>query len=497
MIAEQNDNQEDFAAYGQSGWEQALNGTLKGTNLAATTVAGGFAALGGAIASALVTHKLSTIWDNPVMNALDKWNEKVDNELLPNYYTDIEKGAKWYSTDNWMTTNFLFDKLIKNSGFAVGAMVGGNLANAGLLRAGLGLGKGLSKVAGITEASESFKLFTPYLRNAARAVSVSENAKAYEILASKIGNIAELEANAAALGESAAKSAFGELATSTNKFNAFNDASRRLAIATYSSGGEASFEALQTSKALRENLIQDYKDSHGGLEPEGKDLDIIESNVSSIGKASFLGNLAVLAFTENLQLPKLLGSSYSSSRQVASSLVGKVDDVVKRDGVWGLADLGPTTKFGKVYDKIKGVGKYVFDPKEAGQEGLQYALQVGSQNYYNKAYRTNDADFLIDGVLYGLVGKDKNGEGVGALNSKEGIEGMLLGGLTGGPMQAMDTYKEGKATAKNTQAFLQDLNKAGDFVFYRKTNQISCVIEVTIEDELYHIHINLHFLFYQ
>lgn len=472
------ESQEDFAAYGQSGWDKAINGTLKGTNLAATTVAGGFAALGGAIASALVTHKLSTIWDNPVMNALDKWNEKVDNELLPNYYTDIEKGAKWYSTDNWMTTNFLFDKLIKNSGFAVGAMVGGNLANAGLLRAGLGLGKGLSKVAGIAEASESFKLFTPYLRNAARAVSVSENAKAYEILASKIGNIAELEANAAALGESAAKSAFGELATSTNKFNAFNDASRRLAIATYSSGGEASFEALQTSKALRENLIQDYKDSHGGLEPEGKDLDIIESNVSSIGKASFLGNLAVLAFTENLQLPKLLGSSYSSSRQVASSLVGKVDDVVKRDGVWGLADLGPTTKFGKVYDKIKGVGKYVFDPKEAGQEGLQYALQVGSQNYYNKAYRTNDADFLIDGVLYGLVGKDKNGEGVGALNSKEGIEGMLLGGLTGGPMQAMDTYKEGKATAKNTQAFLQDLTRAGDFkdAFVDRLNSVNRAI---------------------
>ncbi len=462
------ESQEDFNAYGQSGWEKALNGTLKGTNLAATTVAGGFAALGGLIASPF-TGKLSTIWDNPVMNALDEWNAKVDNELLPNYYTDIEKDSKWYSTDNWMTTNFLFDKFVKNAGFAVGAMVGGNFANAGLLKLGAMAGKGLAKGAALAEASQAFAKFTPYLRNAARAVSVAENLKAYEILASKIGNIAELEANAAALGESAAKSAFGEIATSTNKFNAFNDASRRYAIATYSSGGEASFEALQTSKALRENLIEDYKDSHGGVMPEGNDLDIIDSNVSSIGKASFLGNLAILAFTENLQLPKMLGSSYSASRQAATSLVGKVDDVVKRDGVWGLADLGPTTKFGKVYDKVTGVGKYVFDPKEGAQEGLQYALQVGSQNYYNKAYRTGDANFLIDGVLNGLER---------TLTDKEGIEGMLLGALTGGPMQAMGTYKEEKATKSNTEKFLQDITKAGDFkdAFVDKLNSMNRAI---------------------
>jgi hypothetical protein len=462
------DSQEDFNAYGQSGWEKAINGTLKGTNLAATTVAGGFAALGGLIASPF-TGKLSTIWDNPVMQALDKWNEKVDNELLPNYYTDVEKDAAWYSTDNWMTTNFLFDKLIKNAGFAVGAMYGGNIANAGLLRMGAGLGKGLAKGAALAEASQAFSKFTPYLRNAARAVSVAENLKAYEVLASKIGNIAELEANAAALGQSAAKSAFGEIATATNKFNAFNDAARRTAIATYSSGGEASFEALQTSKALRENLIQEYKDTHGGLAPEGKDLDIIDNNVSSIGKASFLGNLAILAFTENLQLPKQLGSSYSSSRQVATSLAGKVDDVVKRQGVWGRADLAPTTKFGKVYDKAKGIGKYVFDPKEAGQEGLQYALQVGSQNYYNKAYRTDDANFLIDGVLHGL---EKT------LTDKEGIEGMILGGITGGLMQAKGTYKEGKATASNTDKFLQDITQAGEFkdAFVDKLNSMNRAI---------------------
>jgi hypothetical protein len=58
------DNYEDFAAHGQSAIEQARNGVLKGVNLAATTVAGGFAMLGGAAKAALVSHKLSDIWDN-------------------------------------------------------------------------------------------------------------------------------------------------------------------------------------------------------------------------------------------------------------------------------------------------------------------------------------------------------------------------------------------------------------------------------------------------
>jgi hypothetical protein len=470
-------SQEDFAAYGQSGWEKALNGTLKGTNLAATTIAGGFATLGGLIASPF-TGKLSTIWDNPVMQALDKWNSYVDQELLPNYYTDLEKNAKWYSTDNWMTTNFLFDKLIKNAGFAVGAMYGGNIANAGLLRAGLGLGKGLAKAAGVAEglaetyqsskvASEAFKLFTPLLRNAARAASVTENANAYKILASEINTIADVQTKASALGE---------LATATNKLNGFNDSARRLAIAAYSSGGEASFEALQTSNALREDLIGKYKSSHGGASPEGDDLERINEHVSSVGRASFLGNLAVLGFTENLQLPKQLGSSYNASRQAANTMLGKTDDVLLRDSKWGLADLGPTTKFGKVYDKAVGVAKYVFDPKEAAQEGLQYALQVGSQNYYNKAYRTKDANFLIDGVLHGL---EKT------FTDKEGIEGMILGGITGGLMQAKGTYKENKATESNTQAFIKQLDNTPEFKasFVDRINSMNRAIVLQQEEQ--------------
>jgi hypothetical protein len=90
---------EDFAAQGQAWYKQATNGVLKGANLAATTVAGGFGMLYGVGKSLLFTQKMSDVFDNEVMRGLDEWNTKVDNEFLPNYYTAAEKNAEWYSTD--------------------------------------------------------------------------------------------------------------------------------------------------------------------------------------------------------------------------------------------------------------------------------------------------------------------------------------------------------------------------------------------------------------
>ena len=133
-------NNEDAWGAQQSIISKGVNGILTGTNLAATTIIGGFASMGGAVSS-LFTGRLADIWDNPIMQGIDEWNEKVDQEYLPNYYTDQEKNAEWYSRDNWFTANFLFDKVIKNSGFAVGAMISGNMANSALKVAGTAIGE--------------------------------------------------------------------------------------------------------------------------------------------------------------------------------------------------------------------------------------------------------------------------------------------------------------------------------------------------------------------
>ena len=140
--------------------------------------------------------------------------------------------------------------------------------------------------------------------------------------------------------------------------------------------------------------------------------------------------------------------------------MGQVDNVILREGKYVAEEAA--TRFGKIYDKAKGVGRYVFDPKEGLQEGLQYQLQVGVQNYYNKAYQTGNADVWVDGFLYGLNGT-KNGKGVGVLNTKEGAESILLGGITGGLMQFRGNLSQTAAVNSNTQAFLNTLNSTPSF----------------------------------
>jgi hypothetical protein len=454
-------NYEDFAAYGQSNWDKATNGVLKGLNLAATTIAGSFAMLGG-VAVAATSGRLADIWDNAATRRLDDWNTKVDQEYLPNYYTDAEKNAAWYSTDNWITTNFLFDKLVKNAGFAVGAMATGNVANAGLLKAGAAIGKAAAAGATAAEASQAFRLFTPLLRNTARAFSAGKNIEAAAILEKEISSIADLSAKSSKLAD---------IARTTNQFAGFGDEARRTIISAYSSAGEASFEALGTAKEYRNNLIEQWKETHGGAEPTGQDLQRIDKDSESVGKASYFGNIALLGITEYVQLPKQLGSTYSASKKTANSLLGEAGDVVLKDAKYAATRVEATTLRGKLYEGSKRLSKklltgestYLFDPKEALQEGLQYALQVGTQNYYNKAYQTKDADVWTDGFLYGLVGEDEQGKGVGALVSKEGMESIALGGITGGLMQIKGNIQQAKALKSNTQKFINGLNNAPTF----------------------------------
>ena len=440
---------ENQKANAQSWGTQAANGILKGLNLTATTVLGGFGMLEGALESAF-SGRLADIWDNKILRDLDDWNTKVDQEYLPNYYSTKETEANWYSTDNWFRPNFLFDKLVKNSGYAVGAMISGNIANAGILRAGRSIGNFADAYAIANESSQSFKSFTPLLRNTARAFSAGKNIEAAQILEKGIASVADITAQSSELAE---------IAKQTNLFAKLNDVGRRTAIAAYSSAGEASFEALQTSKDYRKNAINEYINIHG-YEPTGQDLEKINQDSESVGKVSFFGNLAVLGATEYVQLPRILGSSYSANKQAANSLLGKVDNVILKDGKYVAEEAA--TGFRKLYDKATGVGRYVFDPKEAFQEGLQYQLQVGVQNYYNKAYQTGNADVWVDGFLYGINGT-KDGEGVGLLNTKEGAESILLGGITGGLMQIRGNLSERAALNTNTQAFLNTLNSTPSF----------------------------------
>lgn len=469
------DNYEDFAANGQSAIEKARNGVLKGANLAATTVLGGFAMVGGAAKAALPGGKLSDIWDNVGTRALDAWNEKVDNEYLPNYQTDAEKNAAWYQKDYWMTSNFLFDTLIKNSGFAVGAMISGNIASAALKGIGAGLGTLAAEAAIAGEASQGFKVFTPLLRNTARAFSAAKNIEAAAILEKEITSVIDLESRVSQLAE---------IARQTNQYAKIGDKVHRSIIAAYSSAGEASFEALATAKEYRNNLIEKYKNEHFGEEPPADVLKNINNTAEGLGKTSFFGNLALLGLTEYAQLPKLIGSTYAAEKQAANSLLGMAEDVIIQDGKY--VRIGAdASKLSKGFQATKRRLGYIFDPKEGAQELGQYALQVGATNYYDKAFVGKEANVWTDGFLYGLTGVNERGEDVGALTSKEGIIGGITGAITGGVMSARSEMKQHRAVLSNTDKFIEQLDNAPIFkaAFKDRLNHSNRAIALQEEQE--------------
>ena len=105
-------NPEEMHAQQQAWTQKAYRDTLKFGTLVGTTIAGGFGMMYGAGKWLMPggNGKFSDIWSNPIMQGLDKINTAVD-EALPNYYTEAEKNAEWFSKDNLFTANFLFDKL--------------------------------------------------------------------------------------------------------------------------------------------------------------------------------------------------------------------------------------------------------------------------------------------------------------------------------------------------------------------------------------------------
>lgn len=454
-----NYDNEDAYAQAQSSLSKAFNGVTKGVGLFATTFAGGISDVVYGIPSALASGDITKIWNNGVTKALQAFNTKIDNEYLPNYYSNQENKAFFLSPDNLFTANFLFDKLIKNTGFAVGAIYSGNLVGKGLAIGGEAAGGIFSSLAEYTEASKSFSKISS---NLARLFSNGKNVEAAEILKRNISSLPELEQ---------ANSELLKISQQFNDFNNIQDFTNRTLRAIYSSAGESSFEAIGTSTNIKDKLINDYKSKWGVEDVPKEELDRIDSLSKEAGNTSFLANMAVLSLTEYLQMPKLLGSSYKTSR-AAANVFRDTEEVVFDEATKSyirkdLSKIGKTRNF---------IGTYLFDPKEATQEFLQNSIDVGVQSYYNKAYRGDETSAWV--------------ESFDALNSsissKQGLESALLGGLTGGLMQAKGKFTEHKIKSNNTNELIPQLpNSTFQQAFQSKLDSSQRHISLQKEGEIH------------
>jgi hypothetical protein len=211
--------------------------------------------------------------------------------------------------------------------------------------------------------------------------------------------------------------------------------SDRILTSTMGTFGEASLEGLQGMNEYRRNAIEEYKKIYG-VEPTGEALDRINKSADQVGMYIWGGNSLLLTGTNYIQLPKILGSSRKADKALINNII--------KDAETGLyKQVVPKTTFGKIIQKTKGVGQLLFAPSEAFEEGMQFSIQTGVTNYFERARENKQDTKEFLSTLSGAMGS-VFGEGIHeTLTTKEGLESILIGGISGGIQQGgiVGTYR--------------------------------------------------------
>jgi hypothetical protein len=423
---------EEMAAQQQGTWDKWRNSLGKMVGIAGTTFVSGTAGLVYGIGSAAINQRWADLIDNPITRSMDDISKRLD-DYAPNYYTKAEQDAEWYSPDNILTANFWSDKVLKNLGFSVGAL-GGGVAWTSLFR-------NIGIVNKLVRAGQGIEAATA-VENAMATVPKLQKYAAFENALSSVAQKYVKTPVAGMLKDS-----------------------ERILTSTMGTFGEASIEGLQNMNDFRDKAIQEYIDKFG-TRPQGKDLEEINRYADKVGMYTWGFNSLLLTGTNYIQLPKIL----SSSRSVDKALINSVEQ--KAVGAkW--EQLVPKTTLGKIGAGVArttkalatGESTLLFAPSEAFEEGAQFAIQKGVNNYFKRA-KDNRED--VNSFISNLSGAMGNvfGEGVDeTLSSKEGLESILIGGISGGIQQIRGTIKEkgilggGGARQKNTDIAITALNK--------------------------------------
>jgi len=429
---------EDAYGQGQAWYSKMANGVGKGLVLTGTTFLQSTAGLIYGIGSWNKDGRAASFYDNDFTRSLDNIN-KWSEDAMPNYYTNSEKNARWYAPSKLASANFLWDGIVKNLGFAAGAALSG-MAYTSALKA---------------------------LPLANRLFTVGKGADV----------LARSEAALFKAGKSAAM--HGELVGLANQFssqyNVLNTAGRGL-VAALATTGEAGIESFHNLNETRDGLIADYKKENGGLAPEGADLDKINATADDVGNSSFWLNASLLTVTNYIQFPKILGSSYKGEKGLINGLARESGNIVRT------SEKGAARQVWKIKEAKKGVDRvlatlnkirpYTFSVSEAIEEGSQFAISKGTMDYYNKKY-SGDAYDILSSVAEGLNE---------TFGSDEGMESILIGGLSGSIMLGRGRWRQASAKQKNTRDLVKGLNTYQISDFSEKTIE-SVVRGVSIQEE--------------
>ena len=425
---------EDYNAQMQSNWSKAMNGTLKGLGVASTSFIDGTLGTVAGLINMASTGEFHKFFDNPITNKMEDFRN-LSEEWAPNYYTDVERNAEWYSTDNWFKTNFLFDKLIKNAGFAAAAIGEGYLVAKLLqkLTRATVLGK-------LPQAVDELEQGLRAVNQGQKATQVFDNFGGkwlQSYLEKPVANMTQIES----MSNQAMK-----VQKATNSFI-------NKTASVFATTAEANAEALQGYRRIKEDLIQEYKDNNRGEHPTGEALAEIEDRAAQGGNVRFGMNVLTLGISNMIQFPRLLNGAMNAEK---GSLLKEINEVVvdKTGAATAKAGEKYVAKSALSSTKQKALNAVasklgVVQLSEGAEEGMQYAIEQGIHEYEMMA-KDPRAMGAIENIFSEGLGK--------TFNSKEGMESIMLGVLTGGLMNTVTNFGKSGKIKKSTNEFLDQVN---------------------------------------
>ncbi len=402
------DNEEMYAQ-AQTKLEKAYNGVAKMSGIATTTFLEGTAGLVYGVYKGISDGKISSFYDNELTNTFSDFNKDWENKYA-HYKTQRERNGSWWEPENLFTGNFLWDNIVKNLGFSVGAMAAGFTWGGAFKAIGL-----TSKLAGagaeMAAAADT----------AIAEASLLPQAQRLPSMVSKLESL--WNTTKVGVGKGLMKADQG-------------------IVATFGTVGEAGLEALGNSQEFRQRMISEFVSTHG-YNPTTEDLKQINDYAESVGNSTLFLNTALLTVTNYIQLPKIYSSSFKSEKNIINNIkfdAGKYADALPQKG------------FGKFLYKSKNVASLFFNTAEAFEEGAQFAIQTGTQNYFSKKYRKQQSSVLDDGILFGVEE---------ALTSDEGLLNIATGGLSGA-LQSAGLFGLKKNEKGQTRPTLFGTGKIGE-----------------------------------
>lgn len=432
-------NLENVYGLQQSGLEQLGNGLVKMGAFALGTFGQSFATIPNTV-TALKNGSLADL-SNPdgYESAIDTWTRNVE-DYFPNYVTDYEKqrGLATAIPFTYGSANFWGDKILKNSGFMVGAISGAIVQDAIVGAATEGVGA--IPLVGVQLGKASLylnKLFAgsnkvDRVLDLARAAGKSEQT---------LMNIERL----------------GQLAAATKLTNGF-----RYGMSVYGSARtEAAIEARESYRTIKEQLTEQYKLDNFGEEPSPEAIQQIEEYATDAMNTRFGINMALLTVSNAVQFDNVFKSFTGAQKGVTSSTLnnfGNAGKVGLKEGTLDTFERKiPETFSGKAWNVVKPRAINIFT-EGVYEEGGQFAAQIGVEDYYTRKYKNKESwDFVKEAMTSTTKGLAEQ------FGSSAGIESMVIGGITAaitGPIVDRVTGKS-KSDNQRLNSTLNILNQYG------------------------------------